>query len=138
MNLAPFDQPGAAQHPQELVREWLKKAVGDFQTAKRELAVAECPNYDAVCFHAQQATEKTLKAYLEARGDKPPKLHDLVKLDLLVKQHASGWSFPIDSLSDLSAAAIESRYPGTSATLEQAEWALRTATSLWAAIRPLI
>lgn len=36
------------------VKEWLAKARGDYRTAERELASADEPNYDAVCFHAQQ------------------------------------------------------------------------------------
>jgi len=35
-----------------VIREWVQKAEGDFQTAQRELAVTEYPNHDAVCFHA--------------------------------------------------------------------------------------
>jgi len=44
--------------------EWVEKAEGDFQTAGREAAVAEAPNFSAVCFHAQQSAEKYLKALL--------------------------------------------------------------------------
>lgn len=42
----------------ELVAEWIKKAEADAGTARREAAVKEAPNWDAVCFHAQQAVEK--------------------------------------------------------------------------------
>jgi HEPN domain-containing protein len=38
------------------------KAEGDFLTAGRELRARKSPNYDAVCFHAQQCAEKYLKA----------------------------------------------------------------------------
>jgi len=33
--------------------EWVEKAEGDLRTARREIAITEGPNYDAVCFHAQ-------------------------------------------------------------------------------------
>jgi len=36
----------------EVVREWVDKAEGDFLTARREFA-AQPPNFDAVCYHAQ-------------------------------------------------------------------------------------
>ena len=39
----------------ELVRGWVQKAEADIRTAEREAHVAEEPNWDAVCFHAQQA-----------------------------------------------------------------------------------
>ena len=45
----------------KLVAEWVKKAEGDAGTAKREAKVKEAAtNWDAVCFHAQQAVEKYL------------------------------------------------------------------------------
>jgi HEPN domain-containing protein len=47
-----------------LTREWIDKAEGDFATARREIRVRQAPNYDAVCFHAQQCVEKYLKARL--------------------------------------------------------------------------
>lgn len=47
-----------------LTREWVEKTEGDFLTAARESRVRKSPNYDAVCFHAQQCAEKYLKARL--------------------------------------------------------------------------
>jgi hypothetical protein len=52
----------AAMKP--LTQEWIEKAEGDFRTARRELQAKRLPNYDAVCFHAQQCAEKYLKARL--------------------------------------------------------------------------
>lgn len=43
-----------------LTREWVEKAEGDFLTAAREYRVRKAPNYDAVCFHAQQAAKLCL------------------------------------------------------------------------------
>jgi HEPN domain-containing protein len=37
--------------------EWVEKAEGDWHTAGRELKATEFPNYDAVCFHAQQCAD---------------------------------------------------------------------------------
>jgi len=48
-----------------LTLEWVDKAEGDLITARREYRARKSPNYDAVCFHAQQAAEKYLKAYLQ-------------------------------------------------------------------------
>jgi len=48
--------------------EWVDKADADLDTAKREATVVESPNYDAVCFHAQQCAEKYLKAVLVEVG----------------------------------------------------------------------
>jgi HEPN domain-containing protein len=47
-----------------LTAEWVAKAEEDFDLAKRERAVSPKPAFDAICFHAQQAAEKYLKAVL--------------------------------------------------------------------------
>lgn len=65
---------------QQLTEEWIAKAEGDFATARRELAATNLPNYDAVCFHAQQCAEKYLKAFLQESGIAFPKIHDLAAL----------------------------------------------------------
>lgn len=44
-----------------LTIEWVQKAEGDYATSKREVLVRNYPNYDAVCFHAQQCAEKYLR-----------------------------------------------------------------------------
>ena len=49
-----------------LTAEWVAKAEGDFATMQREKRVRKNPNYDGVCFHAQQCAEKYLKALQEA------------------------------------------------------------------------
>ena len=69
----------------QLTREWIVKAEGDFALVKREARVRASPNYDAVCFHAQQCAEKYLKARLcEARLEFP-KTHDLnALLDIII------------------------------------------------------
>ena len=63
--------------------EWVEKAEGDFNTALREYRVRNNPNFDAVCFHAQQCIEKYLKAFLQKYDIYFHKIHDLkVLLDL--------------------------------------------------------
>jgi len=47
-----------------LTVEWIDKASADLATAGREMRARKDPNYDAVCFHAQQCAEKLLKAAL--------------------------------------------------------------------------
>jgi HEPN domain-containing protein len=54
--------------------EWVEKAEGDFAAAERELAVVVDPNYDAVCFHAQQCAEKYLKARLQEAASSSARL----------------------------------------------------------------
>lgn len=131
-------QPGADQHANATVAEWLRKAAGDLDVAYRESSVADRANYDSVCFHSQQGAEKLLKAALEAGGHRPPKVHDLVHLGELLSDRLAGWSFSVDELSELSSAAVEARYPGFSATSADALRALDIATRLWATLRPFV
>lgn len=56
--------------------EWETKAEGDFITAGRELRARKSPNYDAVCFHAQQCAEKYLKTVLQENERNIPKIHN--------------------------------------------------------------
>ena len=55
-----------------LTTEWVDKAEGDYHTARREYRVRKTPNYDAVCFRAQQTAEKYLKAFLQEQGKPIP------------------------------------------------------------------
>lgn len=59
----------------DVIREWIEKAEGDFATANREIIVKDKPNYDAVCFHAQQCSEKYFKALIIECGLIPSKVH---------------------------------------------------------------
>ncbi|MGB9775790.1 MAG: HEPN domain-containing protein [Anaerolineae bacterium] len=62
----------------DLVRGWLRKAGSDLTSA--ELCLEAGRALDMVCFHAQQAAEKCLKAYLTAYGMDFPFVHNLEKL----------------------------------------------------------
>lgn len=53
------------------------KAENDFATMERESRVRKSPNYDGVCFHAQQCIEKYLKAKLVEADIDFPKTHNL-------------------------------------------------------------
>lgn len=63
-----------------LTIEWIEKAEGNYITSGRELRARRAPNYDATCFHAQQAAEKYLKAFLQEHNKPFPKTHNLIEL----------------------------------------------------------
>lgn len=113
----------------KVVEEWLRKAEGDYRTATREYA-ADPPNYDAVCYHAQQCIEKLLKAMLISHDAIAPKSHDLLVLDAELRAVAPDWSWPVEELRLLSRAAVIFRYPGESAEEPEAAAALRVATPM--------
>lgn len=107
-----------------VVREWVERAESDFRVAQRESLVTADPSYDAVCFHAQQCAEKLMKAVLISRGVTPPKTHDLVALSALLSSTLASWRWPAAELATLSAAAVDFRYPGSSAEQAEADEAL--------------
>lgn len=114
----------------DVIREWADKAEADFLTARRELEVTYRPNYDAVCFHAQQCVEKLMKAVLISKNQLPPRTHDLVRLNGLLEAAVPGWSWPLPDLRLLDRAAVDFRYPGESADLDEAQQALAVAAVL--------
>jgi HEPN domain-containing protein len=119
-------------------KEWTDKAEADFSTATRELKALESPNFDAVCFHAQQCVEKLMKALLIHLGAVPPRTHDLTELDRLLAPVCAQWSWPVQELRFLTRAAVDFRYPGESADRQEATESLDIATRLRTKLRPLL
>ncbi len=65
--------------PETNYEGWLVKAEHDLLNIENNLAAAQVP-WDTVCFHAQQAAEKLLKAFLVFHHQIPPRTHDLIVL----------------------------------------------------------
>jgi HEPN domain-containing protein len=101
-------------------REWISKAEGDYNDVLRGIRARKNPNYDSVCFHAEQCIEKYLKARLIEAGLSFPKTHDLAKiLDLAVPLEPV-WETWREYMNLLTSFAVEYRYPGESATKDDA------------------
>ena len=105
--------------------EWIEKAEGDFATMQRESRARKDPNYDAICFHAQQCAEKYLKARLAHAGVEFGKVHDLVAILGQVLAVQPDWEIFREDLAYLSDFAVSFRYPGESADKESAVDAVR-------------
>ena len=118
--------------------EWMEKAEGDFQTATREAVVAEVPNFDAVCFHAQQSAEKYLKAVLVERGIYFPKTHDLESLLTNVCSVAPEASSLVNTANRLTDYGTIYRYPGSSSGSGAAAEALSDCTRIRAVLRTVL
>lgn len=92
-------------------QDWLRHAESDLALAnlalEREEILAE-----QVCFHAQQAAEKALKAMLIARQRRFPPVHDLEQLLEVARQAHLALPVWSDDLLDLTPYAVETRYPG--------------------------
>jgi len=88
---------------------WLEYAQTDLEAAAN--LVSMNLSAGAVCFLAQQAAEKALKAALVQSGNDVPRIHNLDTLrNVLPGDWAVKQEFP--DLAELTAWAIESRYPG--------------------------
>ncbi len=114
-------------HP---MRGWQKQATTCYASATT-LAAEEVPT-DAVCFHAQQACEKAVKALIAATGSAPQRTHDLTTLlnDALV----AGWI--VDPLRQpceiVNPYSVTARYPGVhlDPSLDEARSCAATAESV--------
>ena len=122
MKSTPADVPG----------EWLRDARGD-------LALAHVPKtaairYAHLCFHAQQAAEKSLKALYVALGQDVPRTHDLA---FLMDSLSEETVFPLTilTLPTLNKFAVQYRYPGQGLPVTRRDWqkavALAGATLRW-------
>jgi HEPN domain-containing protein len=118
-----------------LTVEWVEKAEGDLLTAQREYRARNRPNYDACCFHAQQAVEKYLKAWLQESGRLIPRIHNLVDLVSLCIEVDPTFSILEQELRGLDSYAVRTRYPGLNATKEEALMAFNTSKGVLIFIR---
>lgn len=107
-----------------LTREWVEKAEGDWVCVGREWRARRSPNYDALCFHAQQCVEKYLKACLQEAETPFEKTHNLVALLEQVLPFRPLWGSFRTPLNTLRLYAVAFRYPGETATREIAHDAL--------------
>lgn len=90
--------------------KWFAKAENDLLSIANNLNANQTP-VDSCCFHAQQAAEKYLKAFLIAKNVSFPKTHDLVGLIELCKIVNSGFDAIKDAALRLTDYAIAPRYP---------------------------
>ena len=109
--------------------KWFKKAENDLLAIKI-LISNEDVLADICCFHAQQATEKYLKAYLVARNIDFPKTHDLKYLLNACIKVNDKFSSIEQNVFSLITYAITPRYPDEidELTIEDANEAFNNAT----------
>lgn len=92
----------------DLVKSWLRKAESDLANA--QLCLGANTALDTVCFHAQQAAEKCLKAFLSAHKISFPPLHNLEKLVELCLKNDPAFAKLKMAAQNLTPYAVESRY----------------------------
>jgi len=119
----------------QITREWIDKAEGDFHAAQQLYRARKHPNYDAVCFHAQQSAEKCIKARLEEAAIAFGKTHNLLNLLALSLQVEPLWTILQPYLNALNIYSVDFRYPGKSATKADAKDAINNCKEVRRVIR---
>lgn len=104
---------------------WVYKAEEDFRTAGTMVRKRKEPAPDNVCFCAQQCVEKYLKAFLILHKIHFPKIHSLQALLDFVADVDVDLENLRDDLVSLETYAVEIRYPGENATVEESKEAVK-------------
>jgi HEPN domain-containing protein len=96
-----------------ITAEWITKAEGAFAMVECESRARKNPDYDGICFHAQQCAEKYLKACLCEPDIAFSKIHDLVALLETVLSLEPEWELQRENLAFLSEFAVSYCYPSS-------------------------
>lgn len=111
--------------------KWVKKAENDLLNIANNLASDQIP-IDTCCFHAQQSSEKYLKAYLAFKDYSFPKTHDLQTLILLCVKINPSFIDLSDEAIKLSDFSVATRDPDEfdDLTIEDAKNAYQNALKI--------
>jgi HEPN domain-containing protein len=97
--------------PPDDPREWLNRARSNLARAKEGISI-EGVYLEDLCFDAQQAAEKAIKALLIHLGMRFPYTHDLAELLTIVEQTGQAIPKQVKGAARLTDYAVEPRYPG--------------------------
>jgi HEPN domain-containing protein len=89
-------------------REWVARARGNIVIARNLVPGVELED---LCFNAQQAAEKALKAVLLKLGVDFPYTHDLGRLLTLITRERGAASADVADAHELTRYAVIARYP---------------------------
>lgn len=100
--------------------DWVRRARSDLALAK--VLLPEGALYEDLCFHAQQAAEKAIKAVYRAYKHEFRYTHDLA--ELLNGLRVAGIEVPeeVQDAVELTGFAWEARYPGTAEPASEEEY----------------
>jgi HEPN domain-containing protein len=106
------------RRPPDDPQEWLNRARSNLVRAQATLPSVYLED---LCFDAQQAAEKAIKAVLIARGVDFPLVHDLARLLTLLAQSGERIPQAIADATDLTRFAVATRYPSVTEPVTTAE-----------------
>lgn len=95
--------------PPEIIAQWMGYARADLALAER----SDQSDFliDLLCFHAQQAVEKSLKAVLHTRTSDIPYTHSIATLLGLLREHDIDFPERLAQSAKLTQFATLTRYP---------------------------
>jgi HEPN domain-containing protein/predicted nucleotidyltransferase len=110
-------ETGKVLYMRKATAVWMREAEDDNQAAQ---LLCEHGHYRAACVHSQQAAEKALKALVIEKGQHPPRTHNLIALQELVRQAGFQLTMPADDAVFLNN-VYRGRYPNEEGLLPHGE-----------------
>ena len=105
--------------------DWLRRAKGNLARARQKKP--KDAFWEDLCFDAQQAAEKAIKAVLVFRQLEFRKTHDLRELLTLLNSGGDPIPEELWEAVDLSDYAVETRYPGVTEPVSDKEYRVAVA-----------
>ncbi len=110
-------------------REWLNRARSNLALAKSRVPGAYLED---LCFEAQQAAEKAVKAMLISLDVEYPYVHDLAHLLSMLEDAGESIPDEVRKAEELTPYAVFTRYPGPARPISAQEYGLQ-----WRLPKPL-
>lgn len=108
-----------ARFPPDDPREWLNRARSNLARAQAQLPGVYLED---LCFDAQQAVEKAIKALLIKRSIAFPYIHDLARLVTLLEEAGQEVPTSVRRAEALTQYAVTTRYPGLAEPVTEAQY----------------
>lgn len=107
------------RYPPDDPREWLNRARSNLSLARAEAAGVYLED---LCFEAQQAAEKAIKALLMLHSVAFPYIHDLGELLRLAEEAGEQVTNSVRQAGQLTRFAVFTRYPGIARPVSREEY----------------
>lgn len=102
--------------------QWLRRARSNLARAKANHPLPAEVLYEDLCFDAQQAAEKAIKAVLVYKNITFPKTHDIIDLLTLLDEGGIEIEEGLRQADILTSYAVETRYPGLSEEVSEEDY----------------
>ena len=108
-----------ARFPPDDPREWLNRARSNFAMARNRVPDAYLED---LCFGAQQAAEKAIKAVMISRNIDFPYVHNLALLLSILEEDGENVPNEVRRATRLTPYAVDTRYPGVEQPVSEQDY----------------